>query len=145
MAQSKEYRRQYYLAHKEKVLQQSHENYKLNKVKRLQQQREYKKKNPDKVKQWEKNYKQRNKTKLRVQQYGLTEQQYEQLKIEQDNKCAICRRPIDIFCVDHDHSTDMARGLLCNQCNSMIGFAGDNTQILLNAIEYLEKHKVESN
>jgi hypothetical protein len=42
--------------------------------------------------------------------------------------------------VDHCHSSEKVRGLLCNPCNSMLGHARDNVFILKAAANYLEKH-----
>jgi predicted RNA-binding protein with RPS1 domain len=65
----------------------------------------------------------------------------------QSNKCSICHkefedRPKSIH-IDHDHSTGEIRSLLCNKCNSMLGFAEDNIEILKNAISYLEKNPMK--
>mgnify|MGYP002345384244 CR=1 FL=1 len=43
------------------------------------------------------------------------------------------------FLVDHCHKTNKVRGLLCYLCNSMLGKAKDNIDILNNAIKYLSK------
>lgn len=40
---------------------------------------------------------------------------------------------------DHNHKTGKLRGFLCNHCNLALGGFRDNKQILLDAIEYLEK------
>jgi len=142
MSQSKEYRRQYYLKHKENLLQQGKTYYNINKDIILKRNAKYKKNNPDKAKIWDKVYKVRNKDKLRIRRncykYGLTEDQYKQLFLQQENKCAICGKIYDMLCVDHDHKTNKVRGLLCNQCNLILGNAGDNKEILGNAIKYLE-------
>lgn len=39
---------------------------------------------------------------------------------------------------DHDHGTGKHRGWLCHGCNSALGFAGDNPQILQALAKYLE-------
>jgi hypothetical protein len=73
--------------------------------------------------------------------YGLTLDQYDELFTQQGDKCVICggvnKNGKRLF-VDHDHKTGKIRGLLCSQCNTMFGMAGDNPQILANAIEYLK-------
>jgi hypothetical protein len=45
--------------------------------------------------------------------------------------------------VDHDHITNKFRDLICGSCNAMLGFAKDNENTLLKAVEYLRKHKNE--
>jgi len=73
--------------------------------------------------------------------------------IEQDEKCAICKTPAPTggkyWAVDHDHSCcpgekscgKCRRGLLCMNCNNMLGCVRDNTEVLLAAVEYLKKYK----
>ena len=77
--------------------------------------------------------------------YNLSKEQYELLLSSQDNKCAICStdKPDNngSFNVDHDHATGKVRGILCAQCNFMLGHAKDNIKLLQNAIAYLERHK----
>lgn len=52
--------------------------------------------------------------------YGLTVQQFEDLVKKQDGKCAICgqAKPLN---VDHNHETEIVRGLLCTRCNTTLG------------------------
>lgn len=56
---------------------------------------------------------------------------------EQNGLCAICGRDRPLV-VDHDHSTEQVRRLLCRTCNGLLGFAEDDINILQRAIEYLE-------
>jgi hypothetical protein len=62
---------------------------------------------------------------------------------KQNNKCAICGKPQfkKRLSIDHNHKTDKIRGLLCNNCNILIGFAKDDIEILKEAINYLRKDK----
>jgi hypothetical protein len=76
--------------------------------------------------------------------YGLSKEQYENLYILQDNKCVICGLEFStdvkatMAHVDHNHLTKKVRGLLCNRCNCLLGFATENIDILNKAIIYLE-------
>lgn len=77
----------------------------------------------------------------RRRKLGVTPEQYEQMLEQQSGVCAICEQP-EInreLAVDHDHKTNKVRGLLCNNCNQMLGRAKDNIRILTKAIEYLFK------
>lgn len=42
------------------------------------------------------------------------------------------------FSIDHDHSTHKFRGILCGECNMMLGKAQDNPSRLRAAASYLE-------
>ena len=70
--------------------------------------------------------------------YGITRNEYTQLRKVQKECCAICgkQRRID---VDHDHTTNKVRGLLCVKCNAGLGLLGDNITGLQRALKYLEK------
>lgn len=79
----------------------------------------------------------------RFRRYGLTPQSYDEMLESQEGKCAICgcfpkedslKRT---FHIDHCHSTGRVRGLLCRDCNTMLGFAKDNIETLRGAMEYL--------
>lgn len=55
--------------------------------------------------------------------YGLEWERYEQMLLEQDNACLICRRPFEKTPhVDHDHTTGKVRGLLCYSCNTKLAW-----------------------
>lgn len=59
--------------------------------------------------------------------------------------CAICGKSLihpdseRNFCIDHCHSTEEIRGLLCGKCNIAIGLLDDSVYNLTKAIEYLTK------
>jgi hypothetical protein len=82
--------------------------------------------------------KQRNNIKKRQKRYGVSEEQFEEMKIEQQNKCKICCKELENFHTDHNHLTGAIRGLLCGNCNRGIGFLKEDPAILLNAIKYLK-------
>lgn len=77
--------------------------------------------------------------------YKVDPDWYDRTLEEQGGVCAICKkdRPNGWgkYPVDHDHKTGDARGLLCGTCNSLIGFAGEDTAVLERAIEYLRRFR----
>ena len=70
--------------------------------------------------------------------YGLTPEDVDRLIEEQRGRCAICRRPLDRPIVDHDHKTNLPRGILCWNCNIALGHFEDDLLRLEAAIAYLE-------
>lgn len=81
--------------------------------------------------------------------YGISIEEYNILLEKQEHKCAICecnsfekrwtnKNNNLPFVVDHCHTTNKVRGLLCDNCNLMIGHAKDNINSLKKAIKYLE-------
>lgn len=76
--------------------------------------------------------------------YGLTLEQYDQMRLEQDFKCACCHTHESLVTkkklyVDHNHTTNKIRGLLCATCNSALGLFKEDPVIMQNAIKYLKK------
>lgn len=78
--------------------------------------------------------------------YGLTVDEYDAIYKAQQGSCAICgvhesKAPgrFNRLHVDHCHTTGEVRGLLCYTCNSVLGYARDSEDILLNAIQYLRR------
>jgi len=51
--------------------------------------------------------------------------------------CQICNRK-EKLCIDHNHQSGYVRGVLCNSCNSGLGFFKDNAELLCHAIGYLK-------
>jgi len=71
--------------------------------------------------------------------YNLSEKQYTDMWNKQKGLCAIlgCGRPIRD--TDHNHKTNVVRGLLCGSCNRALGFFRDDPVLIHNAANYLEK------
>ena len=86
-------------------------------------------------------YKRRNE-KLKAN-YGLGLEEFNQILLDQDNRCAICKSNTPggkgTFNVDHNHTTGQVRGLLCHWCNFMIGQSRESIEILSAGIDYLKK------
>ena len=71
-------------------------------------------------------------------EYGIKLSEYEELKIFQQHKCAICFKPSDDpLHVDHDHYTGFVRGLLCGDCNRALGLLKDNIDAIEGALGYM--------
>lgn len=84
----------------------------------------------------------KNLRRCRLKKYGLTPMTYAAMFIAQDACCAICHTDVSGskgWTVDHDHRTGKVRGVLCGNCNTMLGHAKDDVVTLRNAITYLSK------
>jgi hypothetical protein len=93
-------------------------------------------------------------------EYGISYTDYARMFASQKGVCAICNNPetakvpgrnseknvgkIRDLSVDHDHKTGAIRGLLCNACNHLLGEAKDDRNILLSAVQYLDKYSAET-
>ena len=81
--------------------------------------------------------------------YGITLEEYNVLLEAQNGKCASCGE-LEVavknhsdqkrdLAVDHCNSTGRIRGLLCARCNTAIGLARDDVDVLRSMIRYLER------
>ena len=72
--------------------------------------------------------------------YGLTLDEHKQIYIDQQGCCAICGIPTayDKIVTDHNHKTDIVRGLLCHHCNIWVA-AIDDEVFMKTAIEYVKR------
>lgn len=89
----------------------------------------------------------------KAERQGLTPKQYTQMREHCNYRCEICGRSEkelgQVLCADHDHACcdtwkwcgKCIRGLLCNDCNSGLGYFRDNSARLAGAIEYLKRHE----
>jgi hypothetical protein len=128
---------------------------KANPEKRQKTERAYRKKNAEKIAAQKKMWKGKNRDKHResnrrwkLKRFG-GEDTFSRLFAAQAGKCAICftekgsstgkdnRR----LAVDHCHNTKVVRGLLCGNCNRMLGLAKDDPALLKRAAKYLERFK----
>jgi len=64
---------------------------------------------------------------------GFSRKDYQKVYEQQNGKCAICGNPetsrnqwgVKKLAVDHDHTTDKFRGLLCSACNTRLAVLED--------------------
>lgn len=138
-----------------------------NAEKHAERQRAYYEKNKERIKTQQAEYRARNKAKIREQQaayrasahpkirarrrrtkYGICEDVVQSLLEAQGGACAICHRPLDFegyrqVHVDHCHSSNKVRGVLCRGCNVGLGQFREEVNALARAISYLRANKVE--
>lgn len=81
--------------------------------------------------------------------YGITNEQYTEILIQQNGKCAVCLKEetavskegkIKRLSVDHNHTTGIIRGLLCSGCNTGLGMLKEDIEIVESLILYIKKH-----
>lgn len=77
--------------------------------------------------------------------YGLSVEMYNEMYDRQRGVCSICHgietaKNRNLH-VDHCHSTGKIRGLLCGNCNRLLGYAKDNLSVLVDAGVYLERSR----
>lgn len=70
--------------------------------------------------------------------YGITQDEFDVMAEELNHTCPICLKEGPLA-VDHCHDTGKIRGLICRQCNSGLGFLGDNVETVRNLLKYMEK------
>ena len=72
--------------------------------------------------------------------YHISIDEYDKIKKKQNGKCAICGEPETRrgLSLDHNHKTGIVRGLLCSNCNVLLGYARENVDILKKSIIYLK-------
>lgn len=74
-------------------------------------------------------------------EFKITVEDWDSLFQSQGKKCAICgtkEKTGNGFCTDHCHKSGKIRGILCTCCNTVLGHARDNPEILIKAVWYLQ-------
>lgn len=110
------------------------------KARKLENQKVWRENNPDKGAEYHRKY--------YPASYGWTAEQYEAEVQSRNGLCDVCKRPQQSgirLAVDHDHECcsersacdKCRRGLLCTNCNTLLGSAHDSIEILESAISYL--------
>lgn len=108
-------------------------------------QKTWREQNKEHLRQYMKDWKARNPDYRRnshlLKKYGITAQDYDRMLLAQGGGCAICGAKDSgrgkYFFVDHDHMTDIVRGLLCQACNTMLGHGQDDPAVLRAGAKYL--------
>lgn len=74
------------------------------------------------------------------QKYGLSEEQVEQMREAQQGSCAICERATRRLFVDHCHTKGHVRALLCQTCNTFLGWYEKKADTILKFQRYLNTY-----
>lgn len=109
----------------------------------------WQKKNPEKANNKSRLWRVLNPDKLRwynvKRTYGISQEEWEAMFADQGYSCAICGSDDPGakhgWHTDHIHGTKIVRGILCHQCNTMLGRALDRPEILMAGALYLRKHR----
>ena len=127
-------KKQYYVDNQEAILSQKASYYHRNKSKIRAKQTTYRKSAKGKA------------TSKRLsleKNYGISIEKYNTLFTAQNGNCAICgvnrAQLSQDLSVDHCHTSNKVRGLLCASCNSGLGYFKDNHSNLKKAAEYLTR------
>jgi len=75
----------------------------------------------------------------KCRKYGVPDSIKEMLIAATGISCEICSTWVEDFHIDHCHTTNLFRGVLCSNCNSGIGLLHDDVSRLQKAIVYLER------
>ena len=73
-----------------------------------------------------------------MHRYGITAVEADEMCEAQGGLCAICQEAPAVH-IDHDHVFGNVRGMTCFNCNGGLGQFRDRIDVLLNAIDYLER------
>lgn len=78
--------------------------------------------------------------------YGITADEYDDLLVAQEGRCAVCRTdqpggptPDAAFHVDHSHGDGQVRSLLCRSCNTALGLLGEDPERIRALLAYVER------
>jgi hypothetical protein len=152
------YHRKYNKKNKEKIAArnkayQQTEAYKKNRRMYITQ---YRKKNKEKIAaQVSEHYYKNKKHKMSIYRqrvYNITPEEYDTMLEEQNHKCKICSIKFNdnynletktdylhAQQLDHCHTTNKVRGILCPSCNIGLGHFKDSPENITNAINYLKE------
>ena len=119
-------------------------------VKRARWHAEYKRKTSIKRIEYDNKRYKENPNRLREgnlkRKYGISLDDYHKMFESQNGLCAGCNKPqVDFqrrLAVDHRHSDGKVRGLLCDRCNPILGYANENPYTLRKLAQYIEDEGV---
>ena len=153
MSQTKEqtaiYKKEWNMKNKEKISAYNKAYREKNLENFTAYMKEYREKNKEQIAAYAKEYNEKNKEQLalykkewNIKKYGLSLEDYNNMLDKQNHNCEICSVSFldNKHFIDHCHTTNKVRGLLCLNCNTGLGHFKDNTERLTQAINYLQEN-----
>jgi hypothetical protein len=141
----------YYIENADKAKLNALNYYALNKKHYQEKNKEYRENNKERIKKrqqaWTIANKEALKNKRYLKAYGITLNQYNEMLNLQNGKCEICGihyselSKNQVLGVDHNHKNGIVRGLLCKNCNNILGFANDSIETFIQCTKYLSKYR----
>jgi hypothetical protein len=148
-------RKAHYAAHREEKQMIDKAYYEKHREAKKKWQRTYYLKHQEERNAYLRSYRARNRERLAdknknshlLSLYRISLEQYNAKLHEQNGACFLCERPeiskqcgkLRSLTVDHCHTTNKIRRLLCTKCNSLLGMANDDPSLLRRAATYLEE------
>lgn len=131
---------------RERILEQKRESWYRNHESNLERLRErqldpeFQARQRERYARWRKNNPRGNRKWQLEYFYGLTLDQWDEMVLAQEGRCAICELPAELV-VDHCHDSKKVRALLCGTCNSGLGHFKDDPARMRAAAVYIEQHR----
>ena len=136
-ADRKAYNREYYHANKDKWKRTPEQNDRRN----AQRRKKYAESPEIRQKVYEqvKNYRKRQPLQRFAAQYGISK---EEIELMMNRGCSVCRAnpmvdPTVRLHIDHNHTTGIVRGVLCQGCNIALGHLGEDPIRIGNLLNYI--------
>jgi hypothetical protein len=110
-------------------------HYEQNRDKRIEQGKAWNRANREKRVAYRRKY-----------EYGITQDEFDAMFAAQGGRCAICGVELTPknWAIDHDPKSQMVRELLCRPHNVMIGLASEEEAVLMSAIRYIRKWRLQT-
>lgn len=102
--------------------------------------------NPDRVIAYRKKNRRKSYLQEAKRKYGLEPEEFHRMMSSQKEQCATCKKDFNWGDkqtkphIDHCHKSGVIRGILCNKCNTTLGWLSDQPDTLKRMAEYLECH-----
>lgn len=97
-----------------------------------------------KAKKYNSKYVSRRANRYLIKRYNIDSSAKIQMFDAQEGKCYTCNKHFENLSkanVDHNHSTDKIRKLLCYNCNMALGLLKENINVIFNLAAYIREHE----